>query len=52
MPIAKVNRRQKLSLFSEPWSPTIVAEVNDLHVKLVKLQGSFVWHAHEQQEPE
>ena len=43
----KVNLARKLSLFSEHWSPRIVAEVNDFHVKLVKLQGEFVWHSHE-----
>ncbi len=43
----KVNLAQKLSLFSEHWSPRIVAELNDFHVKLVKLQGEFLWHSHD-----
>jgi mannose-6-phosphate isomerase-like protein (cupin superfamily) len=43
----KVNLAQKLSLFSERWSPRIVGEVNDFHVKLVKLEGEFVWHSHD-----
>lgn len=43
----KVNLSQKLSLFSDRWSPKVVGEVNDFHVKLVKLQGEFVWHSHE-----
>jgi mannose-6-phosphate isomerase-like protein (cupin superfamily) len=43
----KVNLVQKFSLFSDQFSPKIVGEVNDLHVKLVKLQGEFVWHHHE-----
>jgi len=42
-----INLAHKLSLIDELWSPRIVGEVNDLHVKLVKLQGEFVWHAHE-----
>src|SRR5262245_51426024 len=46
----KVNLSQKLSLFSDRWSPKIVGEVNDFHVKLVKLQGDFVWHSHERED--
>ena len=42
-----VNLAQKLSLFSDQWSPKIVGELNDLYVKVVKVQGEFVWHSHE-----
>ncbi len=45
--ISKVNLRQKLSLFKEQWAPKIVGEVNDLHVKVTKLNGEFVWHHHD-----
>src|SRR5713101_386367 len=41
-----VNFAQKLSKFSEHWSPRVVAEMNDYQFKLVKLQGEFVWHDH------
>jgi mannose-6-phosphate isomerase-like protein (cupin superfamily) len=43
----KVNLSQKFELFNEHWSPKIVGELNGQHVKLVKLQGEFVWHKHE-----
>ena len=43
----KVNLSDKLSLFQEYWSPKVVGELNDSHVKLVKLKGEFVWHHHE-----
>ena len=43
----KVNLSEKLSLFSDQWSPRVVGEVNECQLKLVKLQGEFVWHAHE-----
>ena len=43
-----VNLKQKLSSFSERWSPRVVAEMNDYQFKLVKLQGEFVWHRHEE----
>src|SRR5688500_8887714 len=40
----KVNIQQKLSLFTDHWSPQIVGELNGQHVKLVKFKGEFVWH--------
>ncbi len=45
--IRKVNLAEKFSHFSEYWSPKIVGEVNDAHVKIVKVQGDFVWHHHD-----
>ena len=45
-----VNISQKFDLFSEYWSPRIVGELNDSHVKLVKLKGEFVWHQHENED--
>lgn len=41
-----VNLQQKLASFDDQWSPKIVGEVNGQHVKLAKVQGEFVWHAH------
>lgn len=46
----KVNLREKFALFHDHWSPKIVGEVNDFHVKLVKLQGEFVWHHHDNED--
>ncbi len=46
----KINLARKLALFSEHWSPKVVADVNDCQVKLAKLQGEFVWHRHEQED--
>ncbi|MEL6317698.1 MAG: cupin domain-containing protein [Pseudomonadota bacterium] len=42
-----VNLRQKLSLFSEHWSPKIVARYNDNDVMVVKFQGEFPFHVHD-----
>lgn len=50
MSIEKVNIAQKLSLFNEHWSPKLVGEVDDFAVKVVKLQGEFVWHHHENED--
>lgn len=43
----KVNLSEKLELFTDLWSPKAVGAVNDFLVKLAKLKGGFVWHAHE-----
>ncbi len=45
--IEKVNLAEKLQRFDDYWSPKIVGEINDSHVKLAKLKGEFVWHHHE-----
>jgi len=42
-----INLQEKLAKFSEHWSPRVVAEMNDYQFKLVKLQGEFVWHDHQ-----
>ena len=41
-----INFQEKLSLFSEQWSPRIIAQMNDYQFKLVKIQGEFIWHDH------
>jgi mannose-6-phosphate isomerase-like protein (cupin superfamily) len=41
-----INLEDKFARFSEHWKPKIVAQLNDYHVKAVKLQGEFVWHKH------
>lgn len=46
----KVNLNQKLALFQETWTPKIVGELNGQQIKLAKLQGEFVWHAHEHED--
>ena len=42
----KVNLQEKLSKFSEHWSPKIVSEFNGHDVMVVKVLGEFNWHAH------
>jgi mannose-6-phosphate isomerase-like protein (cupin superfamily) len=48
MPNIVVDLAEKLSLIAEHWSPKVVARLNDYEIKLVKLQGEFVWHTHEE----
>jgi mannose-6-phosphate isomerase-like protein (cupin superfamily) len=44
--IEPVDLNRKFALFSEPWHPKIVGELNDNYVKLARLKGEFVWHTH------
>ena len=44
--MSKVNFDEKLSKFSEQWTPKVIAEMNDYQFKLVKIEGEFVWHEH------
>ena len=44
--MSKVNIGEKLSKFSEQWTPKVIAEMNDYQFKLVKIEGEFVWHEH------
>lgn len=41
-----INFGDKLSKFTEHWSPRVIAELNDYQFKLAKFRGPFVWHAH------
>jgi len=45
--IQKTNLAKAFGTFSEHWSPRIAGRVNDMHVKLAKLEGDFIWHHHE-----
>jgi mannose-6-phosphate isomerase-like protein (cupin superfamily) len=47
MNVRKVNLAEKLSLFTDRWSPKIVGDLNDSYVKVVKVQGEFLWHKHD-----
>jgi len=42
-----VDVNEKFALFTEQWSPKLVARLNDYEVKLVRIEGDFVWHTHE-----
>lgn len=43
----KVNLAQAFARFSDHWAPKIAGQVDDYEIKLVKIQGEFVWHAHD-----
>ncbi|HEX6578872.1 MAG TPA: cupin domain-containing protein [Jiangellaceae bacterium] len=42
-----VNLDERFSMFTERWSPKVVARLNDYEIKIVRIQGEFVWHTHQ-----
>ena len=44
----KVNLAEKLGSFSDHWAPRIVARYNDNEIRLVKVEGEFIWHRHDE----
>jgi len=46
MKYTAINFKEKLAMFSEHFSPKIIAQMNDYHFKLGKFQGHFIWHKH------
>jgi mannose-6-phosphate isomerase-like protein (cupin superfamily) len=48
--VEKINIQEKFALFTERWSPRIIARVGDVHVKLGRIQGAFEWHSHEDED--
>ena len=47
MDYKSINFGQKLRSFDEQWQPKVIAEMNDYQFKVVKLQGDFIWHDHQ-----
>ena len=43
-----INLAEKLSLFTEQWSPKTITQLNDYDVMMVKVKGEFVWHKHDE----
>ena len=42
-----INLQSKFHLFSDHWSPKVIAEMNDYQSKIVKIKGQFMWHEHQ-----
>jgi len=43
----KINLKEKFSKFTKQWSPRIIAEMNNYQFKVVKIEGDFIWHEHQ-----
>jgi mannose-6-phosphate isomerase-like protein (cupin superfamily) len=48
--IQKVNLKDKFSLINDHWQPRIAGTINDFAIKLVKIQGEFIWHHHDHED--
>ncbi|MEU8119011.1 cupin domain-containing protein [Spirillospora sp. NPDC049024] len=42
-----IDLHSALASFSDLWSPRIVSQVNDYDVRVAKVAGDHVWHAHD-----
>jgi mannose-6-phosphate isomerase-like protein (cupin superfamily) len=42
-----INLAAKLAQFADHWAPRTIAGLNDYDVMVVKVQGEFVWHQHD-----
>ena len=45
-----VNLKEKFGKFQDYWSPKIIGELNECHVKAAKLKGEFIWHHHDDED--
>ena len=46
MSYQSINLQEKYAKFSEHWQPKNIAQINDYHIKIAKVQGEFSWHNH------
>jgi mannose-6-phosphate isomerase-like protein (cupin superfamily) len=44
----KINLAESLAAFDETWAPRIVARYNDHEIRLVKTEGEWIWHKHDE----
>jgi mannose-6-phosphate isomerase-like protein (cupin superfamily) len=45
-----INLREKFAKFNDYCNPRVIGELNDCHVKAVKLKGEFIWHLHDNED--
>ena len=48
--MSKVNLENAFASFSAHWEPHVAGDINDMQLKLVKFQGEFVWHHHDNED--
>ena len=48
--LRKVSLREKFAAITDTWQPRIVARINEFAVKIVKLEGEFIWHHHDEED--
>lgn len=45
-PYRAINFAEKLGLFADSWQPRVIAELNEIQFKIVRIEGDFIWHDH------
>ena len=48
--IAKKSLAEGFASIDEPWSPRVAGDINEMQIKLVKLEGEFIWHRHDEED--
>lgn len=48
MALETIDLVAKFAQFSDQWAPKTITHINDYDVKIVKVEGEFVWHTHEE----
>ena len=49
-PLHSISLRNELDTLTEYWKPRVLGRVNSQFVKIAKLKGELVWHAHEHED--
>ena len=45
-----ISLDEKFSCFTEHWRPKVIASLNGQEVRIVKVQGVFPWHHHDNED--
>src|SRR5580704_15808192 len=46
----KVSLQEKFALVQEHWRPKVISSLNGQEVKIIRVQGEFPWHHHENED--
>ncbi|MCO7515791.1 cupin domain-containing protein [Pseudomonas guariconensis] len=48
--VTNIDPQRELEAITEYWKPRVIGRVNNQFIKIAKLKGEFVWHAHEHED--
>ncbi|MDD1980616.1 cupin domain-containing protein [Pseudomonas asiatica] len=48
--VDSINLQHELDTLTGYWKPKVIGRVNNHLIKVAKLKGAFVWHAHEHED--
>jgi mannose-6-phosphate isomerase-like protein (cupin superfamily) len=46
--VNEISLKEKYELIDEHWDPKIIGSINDMDIKLAKIQGNFEYHTHQE----